>query len=76
MIRTPRPRLVRPFQSPCPAKRGAASGTSLRTTGRAVRSAVDVLIATACVDPEYALRHGGRRFEAFEKLRGLRVRRP
>ena len=45
---------------------------SLRASGITVRSSLDVLIASFCIDRGYALLHRDRDFEAFERLRGLR----
>ena len=41
--------------------------------GITVRSAIDVLLATFCIDRGYALLHADRDFDAFEALRGLRA---
>jgi len=45
---------------------------SLRAQGITVRSAVDVLVASFCIERDYALLHRDRDFHAFEELRGLR----
>lgn len=45
---------------------------SLRSQGRTVRSAIDVLVASFCIERDYALLHRDRDFHAFESLRGLR----
>ena len=45
----------------------------LRAQGITVRSAVDVLVATFCIENDYALLHRDREFDAFEDLRGLRA---
>lgn len=45
---------------------------SLRAMGVTVRSGVDVLIATFCIENGYALLHRDRDFDAFEQVRGLR----
>ena len=45
---------------------------SLRTQGITVRSSVDVLVASFCIENDYALLHRDRDFLAFERLRGLR----
>ena len=45
---------------------------SLRAHGITVRSAIDVLVATFCIENDYALLHRDRDFDAFETLRGLR----
>ena len=46
---------------------------SLRAQGITVRSAIDVLLATFCIENDYALLHRDRDFDAFEDLRGLRT---
>lgn len=45
----------------------------LRHRGLTVRSALDVLVATFCIERDYALLHADRDFDAFEQWRGLRV---
>ncbi|MBC7938537.1 MAG: PIN domain-containing protein [Chitinophagaceae bacterium] len=45
---------------------------SLRAMGVTVRSSLDVLIATFCIERGYALLHRDRDFDAFEQVRGLR----
>ena len=45
---------------------------SLRAHGFTVRSAIDVLVATFCIEKTTALLHRDRDFDAFEALRGLR----
>ena len=45
---------------------------SLRAVGVTVRSSIDVLVASFCIERDYALLHRDRDFEAFESLRGLR----
>ena len=44
----------------------------LRARGITVRSAIDVLVASYCIENDYALLHRDRDFDAFEQLRGLR----
>ena len=46
---------------------------SLRAAGITVRSPIDVLVATFCIERDYALLHRDRDFDAFEDLRGLRT---
>ena len=46
---------------------------SLRAMGITVRSGVDVLIATFCIENGYSLLHRDRDFDAFEQVRGLRA---
>ena len=50
----------------------AAHYRSLRAQGFTVRSGIDVLIASHCIESDYALLHRDRDFQAFEALRGLR----
>jgi len=45
---------------------------SLRAAGVTVRSSIDVLIATFCIENGYSLLHRDRDFDAFESVRGLR----
>jgi predicted nucleic acid-binding protein len=45
---------------------------SLRAQGITVRSGIDVLIASFCIENDYALLHRDRDFRAFEERRGLR----
>ena len=45
---------------------------SLRAAEVTVRSSIDVLIATFCIERDYALLHRDRDFKAFEQ-RGLRA---
>ena len=45
---------------------------SLRAQGVTVRSPIDVLVASFCIERDYALLHRDRDFLAFEDLRGLR----
>ena len=45
---------------------------SLRGLGITVRSAIDVLVASFCIENDYALLHRDRDFHSFETLRGLR----
>jgi predicted nucleic acid-binding protein len=46
---------------------------SLRGHGHTVRGAIDVLVASFCIERDYALLHDDRDFDAFETHRGLRV---
>ena len=45
---------------------------SLRAQGLTVRSGIDVLVASFCIENDYALLHRDRDFTAFEIHRGLR----
>lgn len=44
----------------------------LRRNGITVRSGIDVLVATFCIEHDFLLLHRDRDFQAFEDLRGLR----
>ena len=46
---------------------------SLRAQSITVRSPIDTLVATFCIERDYALLHRDRDYDAFEELRGLRV---
>ena len=54
------------------ARSAAAHYRDLRAQGITVRSPIDVLVATFCIENDYALLHRDRDFQAFEELRGLR----
>lgn len=45
----------------------------LRARGITVRSAIDVLVASFCIERDYALLHDDRDFDAFARHRGLRT---
>ena len=45
----------------------------LRVRGITVRSAIDVLVASFCIERDYALLHNDRDFDAFARHRGLRT---
>ena len=55
------------------AQNAATHYRSLRAVGITVRSAIDVLVATFCIERGYTLLHRDRDFDAFEELRGLRA---
>ncbi len=59
--------------SPALAYAAAQHYRSLRAHGVTVRSPVDVLVASYCIERDYALLHHDRDFDAFESHRGLRV---
>ena len=44
----------------------------LRKSGVTVRSGIDVLVASFCIEHDYLLLHRDRDFDAFEERRGLR----
>ncbi len=56
------------------AVKAAANYRRLRAQGRTVRSTIDALIATYCIENGYGLLHADRDYDAFEQL-GLRVTR-
>jgi predicted nucleic acid-binding protein len=55
------------------ALRAAHHYRALRAAGVTVRSPVDVLLASYCIENEQALLHADRDFDALESLRGLKV---
>jgi predicted nucleic acid-binding protein len=59
--------------SPALALQAAQHYRSLRSRGITIRSPVDVLVATFCIERDYALLHADRDFEAFEAQHGLRI---
>jgi predicted nucleic acid-binding protein len=46
---------------------------NLRRAGVTVRSAIDVLIASFCIEHGYSLLHDDRDYDAFVELRGMRA---
>ena len=55
------------------ALRAAEHYRALRAQGYTVRSPVDVLLASYCIEHDYALLHSDRDFDVLESLRGLKV---
>lgn len=55
------------------AVRAAEQYRALRATGITVRSSIDVLVATFCIERDYVLLHDDRDFDAFERHRGLKA---
>jgi len=55
------------------ALRAAQHYRALRAAGITVRSPIDVLLASYCIEHEHALLHADRDFDALESLRGLKV---
>ena len=55
------------------ARAAAQHYRTLRAQGITVRSSIDVLVASFCIEHDYALLHRDRDFDAFEDLRGLRA---
>lgn len=64
---------VEPTGSADLALAAASHYRSLRSQGITVRSGIDVLIASFCIERDYALLHRDRDFAAFEAHRGLRT---
>lgn len=64
---------IEPTGSADLALAAAAHYRSLRAQGVTVRSGIDVLIASFCIEHDYALLHRDRDFTAFEAHRGLRA---
>lgn len=56
--------------------RAAANYRTLRSLGLTTPSAMDIIIATYCIDRGHQLLHGDRDFTGFEQHLGLRVFRP
>ena len=54
------------------ARTAAVRYRELRAQGLTIRSGIDVLIASFCIERDYALLHRDRDFRAFESRRGLR----
>ena len=59
--------------SPALAVAAAGHDRALKAAGFTVRSSIDVLLASFCIENDYTLLHRDRDFDAFETLRGLRV---
>lgn len=55
------------------ALRAAQHYRALRAAGITVRSPIDVLLASYCIEHDHALLHADRDFAALESLRGLKV---
>jgi len=55
------------------AQRAAQHYRALRAVGVTVRSPIDVLLASYCIEHDHALLHADRDFDALESLRGLKV---
>ncbi len=47
----------------------------LRKKGITIRKTIDVLIATFCIEHEFALLHNDRDFDPMEKILGLKIKR-
>jgi len=55
------------------ALRAAEHYRALRTQGYTIRSPIDVLLASYCIEHDHALLHSDRDFDVLERLRGLKV---
>jgi predicted nucleic acid-binding protein len=55
------------------ALRAAQHYRALRAQGRTIRSPIDVLLASYCIENDCALLHSDRDFDVLESLRGLKV---
>ena len=55
------------------ALRAAQHYRALRAQGRTIRSPIDVLLASYCIEHDCALLHSDRDFDVLESLRGLKV---
>jgi predicted nucleic acid-binding protein len=55
------------------AIRAAEHYRALRSKGYTIRSPIDVLLASYCIEHDHALLHSDRDFDALERLRGLKV---
>ena len=62
--------------SPELAVLSAQNFRSLRALGLTIRSTIDCLQATFCIENRYPLLHHDRYFDAFEQHLGLKVIRP
>jgi predicted nucleic acid-binding protein len=66
---------VRTISSPDTAVAGASNYRKLRRRGITIRSVIDVLIATYCIEHNHQLLHDDRDFDHFERHFGLQVLR-
>ncbi len=64
---------VEPACDPGLALHAAEHYRQLRGHGVTVRRAIDVLVASFCIERDYALLHRDRDLDAFARLRGLRT---
>ena len=55
------------------ALRAAHHYRALRAAGITVRSPIDVLLASYCIEHDHALLHSDKDFDAIEAVRGLKV---
>ena len=55
------------------AMRAADHYRALRAAGITIRSPIDVLLASYCIEHDHALLHTDRDYDAIESLRGLKV---
>ena len=64
---------VWPTMAPGLAVRSAENYRSLRLRGITIRSSIDCLVATFCIEGGHELLHNDRDFDAFEEHVGLQV---
>lgn len=64
---------IEPIGGRALALRAAAHYRHLHSVGVTVRSGIDVLVASFCIERGYLLLHADRDYDAFEELRGLRA---
>jgi predicted nucleic acid-binding protein len=67
---------ITPLSDPEIAVAAAANYRRLRAHGITVRSIIDAIIATYCIEHNHQLLHDDRDFDHFERHLGLQVRRP
>ena len=56
--------------------KAAANYRRLRSQGITIRTTVDLIIGTFCIERGHALLHSDRDFEPMERFLGLRTARP
>ena len=66
---------ITPMLSPARAALAAAHFRRLRSLGITIRTAIDLVIATYCIEKGHDLLHQDRDFDHFERHLGLRVAR-
>ncbi|HEX5452682.1 MAG TPA: PIN domain nuclease [Stellaceae bacterium] len=62
-----------PLADPGLAVKAAANYRLLRGRGITIRSTIDLIVGTFCIEHGHALLHGDRDFEAMERFLGLRT---
>lgn len=64
---------LRPMADPVVLLRSATNYRLLRARGFTIRSTIDCIIATYCIEGGHTLLHSDRDFDPFEQHLGLRV---